>query len=342
MIYTADGQLYKQITRDDPAGLGAKFVEWDHQSVHFVICAGGEESLTIRNNFTFAEIMQFHHESTVSNLDLPVWKEKVSQDGDRSYIRSKMPAYPRGCYGANVKDPATAGMSMISFSAYGFFVATVHELYPSTVWIWSIKGVKPCAVLMQHEPVSQLLWHPLDNDLLMVTVASPTPHVYQWHLEEHPRIAALPLKVAGGGKLETKWIPRLENGKFPTFFCCNKTNFVVGALDVPPSTDTTPIFRSITEMERMVLQDTNGRVLPQLTVTKTEQANDITRLYDENAELTPTGLQATRDIDVSSYEDNADDTFYRQRQEKSKKLAEEPEPELKPVPVTADLPDSFW
>lgn len=340
---------------DDPSHLGVKFVEWDDQSVQFVVCEVGERNLVVRNNFTFAPVMEFKHQAPISKFDLPVWMEKVSATGERSYSRAKMPVYPRSAFNSSNRDVVKpSSISIASFNHEGSLIATVHELYPTTVWIWSIKDVKATAVLLQHEPISQLLWHPATPNLLMIIAVSNMPYVYQWENEEHPRCALLPLKTAGGGKMVAKWIPRRENG-LETFFCGNKTNFVVGALEGGASSGRPAVFKSISEMERQVLQDTKGRVLPQvrtprsapsersgsltifiqLTLTKTEKA-DVTELFDENGELTPDGIKNTRDIELSSFEDNFDDTFHFQRQGKAKKLDEEP------VPLLSDLGEKEW
>lgn len=63
------------------------------------------------------------------------------------------------------------GVSLLSFSSRGHFLATREDGHPTTVWIWEVAGpqaLRPRAVLVQHAEVKGLLWHPVVPDLLLV------------------------------------------------------------------------------------------------------------------------------------------------------------------------------
>jgi len=136
---------------------------------------------------------------------LTIWQEQLSASEDRNYAIALQPANPPAPTSTkNMNSPR--GISILAFSADRSFLATKHDLLPTTVWIWSLHAGTSVAVLIHHSPVKNVAWHPTEADLLLVHCAIPQPCVHLWKSTwEAPRIVTLPLRRTGG-KLEANWL----------------------------------------------------------------------------------------------------------------------------------------
>lgn len=97
----------------------------------------------------------------------------------------------------------------------GTLIATRNENMPNTVWIWSLKLLRPYAVLVHHYPVKAIDWHPSIPELLLIQCISepnlqqPSTKcnsVYLWSSSwNQPRAVQVPMDSITGS-LWAKWI----------------------------------------------------------------------------------------------------------------------------------------
>ena len=94
----------------------------------------------------------------------------------------------------------------------GTLVATKNDSMPGTVWIWSLKLLRPYAVLVHLSPVKSISWHPTISDLLMIQCTGESGDqasggvVNLWSSGwKQPRIIPVPLGKLSGS-VTVKWV----------------------------------------------------------------------------------------------------------------------------------------
>ncbi|KAH8731650.1 hypothetical protein GQ44DRAFT_746315 [Phaeosphaeriaceae sp. PMI808] len=185
-IYTADGHLYRTITRE-PAeevgtwgieGMGIKSVDWLPGNEKLAV-GGWDRRVRILSTRTFAPVVFLDHTATIHIPDAPVYTEHLDGQGNRSYVLTPQPAIPPK---APVEKNETAlmkqGISILKFNADGTLCATRDDSTPSTVWIWDLQSLRPRIVLIQYSPIKTLDWHPHDPTRLLIHTAHDSPTVY--------------------------------------------------------------------------------------------------------------------------------------------------------------------
>lgn len=156
-----------------------------------------------------------NHTRTVRLPGVTVWAECTSSPKDRYYSQVQQPtSLPTLPF--NPADPQPKiGISTIAFNPDGTLIATRNDNMPSTVWIWSLKLLRPYAVLVQLNPIRTISWHPTVPDLLMIQCASdstdPTSSkqpgvVYLWSATwRQPRAVVVPMDRTTGSSW-AKWV----------------------------------------------------------------------------------------------------------------------------------------
>ena len=158
-----------------------------------------------------------NHTRTIRLLGVTVWSECASTARERYYAKVQQPTtLPTVQF--NPSDPKPKiGISAIAFSnPDGTLVATKNDNMPNTVWIWSIKLLRPFAVLVHLSPVKAINWHPTIPDLLMIqcvaessddSTASPEQGmVYLWSKTwGKPRTVHIPMQKVTGN-IWAKWV----------------------------------------------------------------------------------------------------------------------------------------
>jgi WD40 repeat protein len=188
-IYTADGHLYRTITRESPPledaynewaveGLGIKTVEWVPGGEYLAV-GGWDRRVRILSTRTFAPIVFLDHTATICVPSVPVYTETVDAVRVRSYTLTPQPATPPKAQ-AEKNDVALmkAGISILAFNIEGTMCATRDDSTPTTVWIWDLRSLKPKIILIQHAPVKSLIWHPSNPALLLIQSVHDAPTVY--------------------------------------------------------------------------------------------------------------------------------------------------------------------
>jgi WD40 repeat protein len=193
-VYTADGHLYRTITREHPSadevynewaveGLGIKTVEWVPNGEYLAV-GGWDRRVRILSTRTFAPIVFLDHTATICVPSAPVYTEAVDAIGGRSYTLTPQPATPPKAQ-AEKNDAALmkTGISILAFNTEGTMCATRDDSTPTTVWIWDLKSLKPRTILIQHAPVKSLTWHPSNPTLLLIQSVQDSPTVYLYTAE---------------------------------------------------------------------------------------------------------------------------------------------------------------
>ncbi|TGZ79839.1 hypothetical protein EX30DRAFT_355516 [Ascodesmis nigricans] len=215
LVYTADGHLYRTHQNPECDGLGVKTVEWSPIG-DFLTVGGHDGKLCFLNNYTFSPVISMNHTRTVRLPGVTVWSENVLGTRERYYRQVAQPAtIPTAA--SNATDVATkTGISAMAYSnPDGTLVATRNDSMPETVWIWSLKLLRPYAVLTHRNPVKTMSWHPTIPELLMIQCSlEPTVGnvgdkgncVYIWCSSwKEPRAVQVPMERISGS-IWAKWI----------------------------------------------------------------------------------------------------------------------------------------
>ncbi|KAF8539602.1 hypothetical protein BDD12DRAFT_881985 [Trichophaea hybrida] len=272
LVYTADGHLYR--THEKPCeGLGVKTVEWSPAG-DFLTIGSYDGKMCFLSNYTFSPVISMNHTRTIRLPGVTVWSECASSARDRYYSLVPQPTtLPTVPFNPSDAQPKT-GISAMAFSnPDGTLIATKSDSMPSTVWIWSLKLLRPYAVLVHLNPVKSINWHPSIPDLLMIQCApdnessEQTGMVYLWSTSwKRPRAIQVPMdKVTGSfwakwvltprpsrsnnssvastspqpytGRIDRSHSPQEEIDKRPMLLFGDKEGFIVGYVEDEPVPD---------------------------------------------------------------------------------------------------------
>ena len=113
-----------------------------------------------------------NHTRTVQLPGVTVWSETAIDGQVRRYDQVPQPCtLPTVAFNSSDPQPKI-GISTMEFNnPDGTLVATKNDSMPSTVWIWSLKLLRPYAVLVHLNPVKYISWHPTISDLLLIQCA---------------------------------------------------------------------------------------------------------------------------------------------------------------------------
>ncbi|KAF2026215.1 hypothetical protein EK21DRAFT_74619, partial [Setomelanomma holmii] len=185
-IYTADGNLYRTISREPNEeidvwgieGLGIKSVEWVPGSEKLAV-GGWDRRVRILSTRTFAPVVFLDHTPVIHIHAAPVYTEHIDGQGDRSYQITPQPTTPpKAPLERNKTALIKQGISILAFNTDGTLCATRDDSTPSTVWIWDLRSLKPRTILIQFSPIKTLQWHPHDPSRLLIQTNHDSPTVY--------------------------------------------------------------------------------------------------------------------------------------------------------------------
>ncbi|PVI01195.1 hypothetical protein DM02DRAFT_728043 [Periconia macrospinosa] len=185
-IFTADGHLYRTITREPSAelnewgveGLGIKTVEWVPGN-EWLAVGGWDRRVRILSTRTFTPGVYLDHTAEINVPSAIVYTEAVDATGSRSYGTTPQPAIPpKAMLEKNETGLMKQGISIMAFNKTGTMCATRDDSTPTTVWIWDLISLKPRTILIQHSPVKTLQWHPADASSLLIQTTHDSPTVY--------------------------------------------------------------------------------------------------------------------------------------------------------------------
>lgn len=185
-IYTADGHLYRTLTREPSVdlnewgveGLGIKSVEWVPGN-EWLAVGGWDRRVRILSTRTFAPGVFLDHTAEIDVPSAFVYTETVDATGTRSYTTTPQPATPpKAMLEKNETGLMRQGIGIMAFNKSGTMCATRDDATPTTVWVWDLVSLKPRAILIQHSPIKSLNWHPSDPASLLIQTTHDSPTLY--------------------------------------------------------------------------------------------------------------------------------------------------------------------
>lgn len=157
-----------------------------------------------------------NHTRTIRLPGVTVWSECIKSPKERYYAQVQQPTtLPMIASNPSDSQPKV-GISTIAFNnPDGTLIATRNDSMPTTVWIWSLKLLRPYAVLVQLNPIKSISWHPTIPDLLMIqcapdsSIGEPLKSqgvVYLWSATwGQPRAVTVPMDRLSGSTW-ARWI----------------------------------------------------------------------------------------------------------------------------------------
>lgn len=185
-IYTADGHLYRTISREPSEdinewaveGLGVKSVEWVPGG-EWLAVGGWDRRVRILSTRTFSPTVFLDHTAQIHVPSAPVYTEQVDSLGVRTYVLTPQPATPPKAQAEkNEGTLMKQGISILTLNNDGTMCATRDDSTPTTVWIWDLRSLKPRSIVIQHAPVRSLTWHPTNPLLLLIQSMQDSPTIY--------------------------------------------------------------------------------------------------------------------------------------------------------------------
>jgi WD40 repeat protein len=188
LVYTADGHLYRSITREPPSpeeasewdveGLGIKTLEWVPGNERLAV-GGWDRRVRILSTRTFAPIVYLDHTEVIHVPSAPVYMEHVDGKGMRRFEITQQPVTPpKAALEKNETGLMKQGIGLLAFNNEGTMCATRDDSTPCTVWIWDLRILRPRAILVMHSLVKHLLWHPTDPSRLLIQTNLDEPTIY--------------------------------------------------------------------------------------------------------------------------------------------------------------------
>ncbi|KAF2624836.1 hypothetical protein BU25DRAFT_441648 [Macroventuria anomochaeta] len=175
-IYTADGHLYRTITRESTndasewgvEGLGIKSVEWV-PGTEWLAVSGWDRRVRILSTRTFAPVVFLDHTASIDVPGAPVFSEQVDGQANRTYTITPQPVTPpKAPLEKNETSLMKQGISILAFNSDGTLCATRDDSTPST----------PATALPTKWTIS---WLSTSNDKKPVfTLAHQAGYIFSW------------------------------------------------------------------------------------------------------------------------------------------------------------------
>lgn len=185
-IYTADGHLYRTISRELPdepnewgiEGLGIKTVDWVPRN-EWLAVGGWDRRVRILSTKTFSPVVYLDHTAQICVPSASVYTEQVDARGFRSFELTQQPATPpKAPVEKNDTGLMKQGISIMAFNKDGTLCATRDDSTPTTVWIWDLRSLQPRTIFILHSPVKALQWHPTSSSHLLIQCTHDSPTLY--------------------------------------------------------------------------------------------------------------------------------------------------------------------
>lgn len=196
LILTPDGQPFRSYPTpaqesDENLDLGIKAITWSSDS-RLLAISSHEHTITLLNTKTFTPLAVVEHSTTIDQQAVApleqaiIWQESVSASNARTYARSPQPVSPPLSRAKPNTEPSDAGVAEARFSADGRYLATRDENMLSTVWIWDTSTLCAHAILIQHNNVRRMHWHPARKDLLLLDCNDNIAYLFNASSDQAP------------------------------------------------------------------------------------------------------------------------------------------------------------
>jgi len=178
-----------------------KAVTWS-ADCRIVALSRYDGKIVLLNTITFAPLAMIEHNTTVDQSSMPaheqalIWREAVSASNERSYTLAAQPVPPPLSRPKPSTEPTELGVAEVSFSANGGYLATRDERMLSTAWIWNTATLAAHAVVMQHNNIRKVHWHPTRAALAMLDCGEGIGYLYDVSSSSPPIPMSAPMPAA--------------------------------------------------------------------------------------------------------------------------------------------------
>ncbi|KAK3803640.1 hypothetical protein RRG08_023356 [Elysia crispata] len=196
LLYSLDGRCLARYSAYDLA-LGVKSLAWSPSS-QFLALGSFDKKVRLLNHVTWKTVATLSHPELIEGSSAVVYKE----------VETRIPAAPASAVGkvataslyasqskydvvpCPVKVPTTAptsnkanprlGVGLLTFSHDNKYMVTRNDNMPCAVWIWDVRRISLCALLIQANPVKCVCWDPSRSRLALCTSNNK---LYMWSPE---------------------------------------------------------------------------------------------------------------------------------------------------------------
>jgi hypothetical protein len=313
-VLTPDGQPFRSYPTpthgsDPDLELGIKAIAWSLDS-NILAISRHDSTITLLNTKTFSPLAVIEHSTTIDQPNIApvdqaiIWQESVSATNVRSFAQSPQPTSPPQTRAKSSTEPSEAGVAEARFNADGRYLATRDENMLSTVWIWDTSTLRAHAVLIHHNNVRRMQWHPTQHDLLLLDCNDNIAFLYHAASDQPP----VPIEATLSVTPLFSFAPSKSETAKPVVLAATRTAFT---LIYPEGKE------EVSEAMRSASSD-NGEVEDSLfeVLTGRTPAPAKTQLsYTEQVDMSV-------DMDVGS--GRLDDTFKEKHKEESSRLSPDP------------------
>ena len=145
-----------------------------------------------------------------------MWQEQVSATA-RTYVAAPQPVSPPALVAPSSDPTPKVGVSIIAFNADGSIVATRDDSAPTTLWLWDLNSFAPRTIMIQHNPIKSVLWHPNLPHLLLIQCLQDEQVLYLWDATTSTP-TSIPVSFSKSqGRVDMSWIATAADKKPAVF-----------------------------------------------------------------------------------------------------------------------------
>ena len=193
LLYSVDGRCLSSFSAYEYA-LGIKALTWSPSS-QFLALGSFDEKLRLLNHVTWKTITAFDHPEKIDDCNTVIYKEVETRTpqpvkNDLTDIPTTVLFSPLSKYEVQtcpvtipVVKPDTnkanpkRGVGIASFSQDCKYLFTRNDNMPHTLWIWDIRKLSLCTVIVQAAAIKHVEWDPVKTRLALCTGVNK---LYMW------------------------------------------------------------------------------------------------------------------------------------------------------------------
>lgn len=192
LVYSVDGRCISKYSAYENA-LGVKSIAWSPTS-QFLAIGSYDEKVRILNHITWKTVAEHSHPAILDCSNVVVYKEVETRaplpPGDNIDAPTATLFTPQSKFEVqqgDIKLPITKpdinkanpkiGVGMVAFSCDCKYMYTRNDNMPGTLWIWDIRRLALCTVMILNSPIKSVKWDPHQARL---AVATGTSKLYMW------------------------------------------------------------------------------------------------------------------------------------------------------------------
>lgn len=179
LIYSAtQGLIAQHIPYENALGFKSLKLSPNGQ---FLAAGACDQKLRLYNHISWKEITQFEHKKELSeDEEIHVYTEEEYRQGGPYSIESDvtsrykmldLPIKLKASSSTNKENNPVSGVgvSLVTWSYDGKYVATKNDNTPNCVWIWDISTLSLSVILIHFDPVKSIDWSSQSNHLVIAT-----------------------------------------------------------------------------------------------------------------------------------------------------------------------------